>query len=201
MSARRVLVLASASEIRSRVLGNAGLAFEVDPAGIDESGIKMEHRTTAASAAGVAKALAEAKALAVSRRRPEAWVVGADQILTFQGTFFDKPRSMAEAVSRLRRFRGRSHDLVSAVCVAFEGRSQWLYSEAAVLHVRDFSDAFLDSYIAAAGESILASVGAYRLEGPGAQLFSGIDGDYFTVLGLPLLPLLGFLRDVGAVAA
>lgn len=201
MSARRVLVLASASAIRSRILGNAGLAFEVDPAGIDESGIKAARREAAAPAAEVAETLAEAKALAVSRRRPEAWVIGADQILTFQGTLFDKPGDMAAAASRLRRFRGRSHDLVSAVCVAFEGRSRWLYSEAAVLHVRDFSDSFLDSYIAGAGEGVLASVGAYRLEGPGAQLFSRIDGDYFTVLGLPLLPLLGFLRDAGAVAA
>ena len=201
MSARRVLVLASASAVRSRILENAGLAFEVDPAGIDESGIKTERRAAAASAAEVAKTLAEAKALAVSRRRPEAWVIGADQILAFQGAFLDKPRDMAEAASRLRRFRGRSHDLVSAVCVAFGGRSRWLYSEAATLYVRDFSDAFLDSHVADVGENVLASVGAYRLEGPGAQLFSRIDGDYFTVLGLPLLPLLGFLRGAGAVAS
>ena len=201
MSARRVLVLASASVVRRRVLGNAGLAFEIDPAGIDESGIKAERRAAAASAAEVAKTLAEAKALAVSRRRPKAWVIGADQVLAFQGAFLDKPRDMAEAASHLRRFRGRSHDLVSAVCVAFEGRPRWLYSEAATLHVRDFSDAFLDSHVADVGESILSSVGAYRLEGPGAQLFSRIDGDYFAVLGLPLLPLLGFLRGAGAIAS
>jgi len=194
-----VLVLASASPVRSRVLENAGLAFEVDPAGIDESEIKKAFPAT--SAEDVATALAEAKALAVSRRRPAAWVIGADQVLLFDGAIFDKPADVGEAASHLRRFRGRSHDLVSAVCVAFGSRSRWLYSETVTLHVRDFSDAFLASYIAGAGESAVASAGAYRLEGQGAQLFSRVDGDYFSVLGLPLLPLLGFLRDKGVIAA
>ncbi len=199
MSTSGTLVLASASRVRSRILGNAGLAFEVDPAEIDEAEIKRKFR--AAAPDEVATTLAEAKASAVSRRRPGAWVIGADQVLLFEGTLFDKPKDIEEAASHLRRFRGRSHDLVSAVCVAFGGRPRWLYSEAATLHVRDFSDAFLASYTAAAGEGILASVGAYRLEGLGAQLFSRIDGDYFAVLGLPLLPLLGFLRGKEAVAA
>ena len=200
MSKSGALVLASASPVRSWVLKNAGLTFEVDAAEIDEAEIKKDCHAAATTAEGVATTLAEAKALAVSRRRPDAWVIGADQVLVFEGTIFDKPMDVEEAASHLRRFRGRSHDLVSAVCVAFGSRSRWLYSEVVTLHVRDFSNAFLDTYIADAGESILASVGAYRLEGLGAQLFSRIEGDYFAVLGLPLLPLLNFLRDREVIA-
>ncbi len=200
MSKSGVLVLASASPVRNWVLKNAGLTFEVDAAEIDEAEIKKDCHAAATTAEGVATTLAEAKALAVSRRRPDAWVIGADQVLVFEGTIFDKPMDVEEAASHLRRFRGRSHDLVSAVCVAFGSRSRWLYSEVVTLHVRDFSNAFLDTYIADAGESILASVGAYRLEGLGAQLFSRIEGDYFAVLGLPLLPLLNFLRDREVIA-
>lgn len=200
MSKSGALVLASASPVRNWVLKNAGLTFEVDAAEIDEAEIKKDCHAAATTAEGVATTLAEAKALAVSRRRPDAWVIGADQVLVFEGTIFDKPMDVEEAASHLRRFRGRSHDLVSAVCVAFGSRSRWLYSEVVTLHVRDFSNAFLDTYIADAGESILASVGAYRLEGLGAQLFSRIEGDYFAVLGLPLLPLLNFLRDREVIA-
>lgn len=200
MSKSSVLVLASASPVRSWLLKNAGLIFEIDAAEIDESEIKKDCHAAAMTAEDVATTIAEAKALAVSRRRPDAWVIGADQVLVFEGTIFDKPMDVEEAVSHLRRFRGRSHDLVSAVCVAFGSRSRWLYSEAVTLHVRDFSNAFLDTYIADAGEGILASVGAYRLEGLGAQLFSRIEGDYFAVLGLPLLPLLNFLRDREVIA-
>ena len=189
------LVLASASPVRARALKNAGLVFEIDSSDVDERFIKNEMDAKQASPKDVASKLAEHKALAVSQRRPNTWVIGADQVLVFNNTIFDKPANPQEAVSHLRQFRGHSHDLISAVCVAHGNHAQWNYAEAARLYVRDFSDGFLELYMSEAGESVITSVGAYRLEGLGAQLFSRIEGDYFTVLGLPLLPLLNFLRS------
>ena len=199
MTQTDALVLASASPVRALALRNAGLVFEVDPSDVDESFIKNELNAKRASHKDVASKLAERKALAVSQRRPTAWVIGADQVLVFDDTIFDKPANLQEAASHLRQFRGHSHDLISAVCVARGNQPEWTYSEAVRLHVREFSDGFLDSYLSEAGESVVTSVGAYRLEGLGAQLFSRIDGDYFAVLGLPLLPLLKFLRSQGVI--
>lgn len=199
MTALGNIVLASASEVRAQVLKNAGLEFEIDPADVDEGRIKEELVTEKASPRDVALTLAKAKAVTVSQRQPNAWVIGADQVLVSDNMIFDKPANPREAASHLCRFRGRSHDLISAVCVARENEPEWHHTESVTLHVRDFSDRFLDSYLSSAGDSVLASVGAYRLEEMGAQLFTHIDGDYFAVLGLPLLPLLTFLRGQGAI--
>ena len=199
MNNAETLVLASASPVRAWALKNVGLVFEIDPSDVDESLIKQAMNGTQASPKDVASELAERKALAVSRRRPEAWVIGADQVLVFDNTIFDKPANLQEAATHLRQLRGHSHDLISAVCVARGSQPEWHYAEAVRLHVRDFSDRFLESYLSEAGESVVTSVGAYRLEGLGAQLFSRIEGDYFAVLGLPLLPLFNFLRSQGVI--
>jgi septum formation protein len=190
-----MIVLASASAARRRMLEQAGLEFTVDPADIDEATL----REGSADRATVAAALADIKALAVSARHPGALVVGADQTLHCQAAGFDKPASQAEARVQLLALRGRSHRLVSAVAVAVDGRVEWRHTGIATLVMRDFSEAFLDSYLAAVGDAALSSVGAYQLEGRGVQLFERVDGDHFTVLGLPLLPLLAWLREHGAV--
>lgn len=142
-------------------------------------------------------ALARAKAQAVSVRHAGGVVIGADQILDCGGVWFDKPADIEAARAHLRNLRGRSHRLVCAVAVLRDGAECWHHVESARLTMRDFSDRFLENYLRGGGAEILESVGAYRLEGSGAQLFSVVDGDYFTVLGLPLLPLLAFLREDG----
>lgn len=141
--------------------------------------------------------LAQAKASAVSARFPGAYVLGADQILDLGGIWYDKPRDHDEAVGHLRAFRGKAHHLVNGLAVVRDNERIWAWEETAHMTVRDFSDGFLGRYLKNSGGEILESVGAYRLEGMGAQLFERIDGDYFTVLGLPLLPLLAFLRQIG----
>ena len=195
------LILASASSARALVLSGAGLAFERRPAHLDEDAVKARARAEGWSVARTAGELARAKALAVAAERPDALVIGADQILDCDGAWFDKPADRAAAAGHLRRLRGRTHALHSAVCAAADGAVTWDHLDTARLTMRDFSDAFLDGYLAAGGAEILESVGAYRLEGPGAQLFDHIDGDYFTILGLPLLPLLAFLRERGILPA
>jgi septum formation protein len=151
------------------------------------------------AAEDVALALADSKARAVSARRPGAIVVGADQILECEGRWFDKPATVEEAARHLRALRGRTHRLVSAVVAVRDGERRWRHAAEARLTMRDFSDRFLEDYLARSGPAILESVGAYRLEGLGAQLFARIEGDYFTILGLPLLPLLDFLRGERAL--
>ena len=195
------IVLASASRVRSWVLDNAGLRFEVDPADVNELRIKESLAAQDIEAKAIAVTLAETKAQVVSTRHPEAWIIGADQVLVFEDQIYDKPADMKEAASHLRRFRGRHHDLISAVCVARENNIIWRHSETVRLHAREYSDAFLEKYFLETGNSILDSVGAYRLEGLGALLFSKVEGDYFSVLGLPLLPLLGFLREQGVISS
>ncbi len=191
------LILASASPSRRQMLHNAGLAFEVAPAGVDEDEVKRSLAAERAGGRDIATTLAELKAVAVSRRRPEALVIGADSTLACEGTLFDKPPTLAAARSQLQALRGRTHELVSAAVVARGGARIWQETRAGRLTMRPFSDAFLDAYLARTGEAICGSVGAYHLEGLGAHLFSRIDGDYFTILGLPLLPLLVFLADHG----
>jgi septum formation protein len=195
------LVLASASTIRAELLQRAGLAFMVETASVDEDEIKASFRAEKADAASCAVALAEAKARRVSRRHPGALIVGADQILVCAGAWFDKPADRAAARAHLVALRGRRHELVSAVCVVRDGERLWHFVDRPSLTMRPFGDAFLDRYLEQCGADILASVGAYRLEGLGIQLFSRIDGDFFAILGLPLLPLLHFLRGAGALAA
>lgn len=193
------LVLASRSPTRAALLRNAGVAFETDAAAVDEAEVKAALAAEGASPRDIALALAELKARRVSRSHPGALVIGADQLLDCGGRLFDKPGGPAAARRDLLALRGRAHSQISAVCVASDEAILWRHAEAARLVMRPFSDAFLEAYLEAAGDEIYGCVGAYRLEGLGAQLFSRIEGDYFTVLGLPLLPLLAFLREHGVV--
>jgi septum formation protein len=193
------LLLASASTARAALLRNAGIAFAIEPARVDEAEVKAAMRGDKQAADMVAQTLAEAKAASVSRRHPGALVIGADQMLTCDGAWFDKPEDRDQARRHLRALRGRPHELISALCVVRDGTLLWHHRETATLWMRDFSDEFLECYLADAGAEVLESIGAYRLEGPGVQLFERIEGDFFTILGLPLLPLLGYLRGHGAV--
>lgn len=193
------VVLASASKSRGAVLRNAGILFEQDPAAVDEVAVKGFSRVRKKSAAHVAKTLAELKAQRVSPRHPGALIIGADQMLQCGGMWFDKPPDMDVARNHLIALRGRTHELLSAVCVVRDGERLWRHLERARLTMHPFSDSFLDEYLAAVGDAVCASVGAYQLESRGAQLFSQIEGDYFTILGLPLLPLLSFLVSQGVV--
>jgi len=195
------VVLASASRARAALLEAAGLEVTIAPASIDEDEIKQAFRAAGEGAAACATALAEAKAARAARRHPGRLVIGADQMLECDGDWLDKPADAAQARMHLQALRGRTHVLVSAACVARDGAVLWHATDRAALTMRRFSDAFLDRYLDAAGEAVLHSVGAYHLEGLGAQLFSRIEGDYFTILGLPLLPLLEFLRGHGVVPA
>jgi septum formation protein len=192
-----MIVLASSSGIRAALLEQAGIKVPRDAPRIDESEIKAFNRRKGAEAGVAAMALAEAKALTVAARHPNALVIGADQILNCNGTWLDKPRDRADARAQLALLRGQSHELATAVCVARDADAIWHELQRPRLTMRNFSDAFLDSYIAGLGRDDMAAVGAYRLEGPGIQLFERIDGDYFAILGLPLFALLPFLRDQG----
>jgi septum formation protein len=193
--ATRSVVLASASATRAGILQQAGLDVIADPADIDEAQAKAAFRRERLDAAGCAEALAEAKAKTVSCRHPSAIVIGADQLLVAGERWFDKPASLGEAREQLLALRGREHELVTAVCASRDGAMIWHFVDRSRLVMRSFTDAFLEAYLASVGRDVLSSVGAYRLEGPGAQLFARIDGDYFSILGLPLLPLLNFLRS------
>jgi len=188
------LVLASASMSRAKLLAQAGLSVFCDASGLDEGAIKTAYLAQDRDATGCAEALAEAKARMVSIRHPGALVIGADQILQCEGEWYDKPTSLEEARSHLEKLRGREHVLVSAVCVVRDDALLWHHVDKPRLIMRDFTEGFLDDYLAMIGEGAFTSVGAYQLEGFGAQLFSRISGDYFSILGLPLLALLDFLR-------
>jgi septum formation protein len=194
------LILASGSAVRARLLSEAGIAFVREVAQIDEAEIKSTVSGEGGTASMAAETLAELKAQRVSRRHPEALVIGADQILDCDGDWFDKPADLAAARAALLKLRGKQHLLQSSVAVVQGGQRLWHHNAEAALLMRNFSDDFLDAYLAAIGPAALQSVGAYQLEGLGAQLFQRIDGDYFTILGLPLLPLLDFLRNHGVVA-
>jgi septum formation protein len=194
------VVLASASRPRARMLANAGVAVTVAPASVDETSIKASMQAAGGDVADVAEMLAATKAQQVSRNHGGKLVIGADQMLACDDRWFDKPADLTAARNQLLSLRGRSHELISAVCVVHDGAVIWHHIERATVTMRPFSDDFIDSYIENMGQAILATVGGYELEGLGAQLFSGIDGDYFTILGMPLLPLLDFLRGHGVVA-
>lgn len=197
MSGER-LILASKSAARRTMLEGAGVPFAVQVADVDEDSVKATHDP--ADAAGLAVELARVKALAVSRRDPEAWVLGADQTLAFAGGLVSKAASIDEARDRLKAMRGQSHHLHSGAALACNGQIVWSGVDTATMRVRDFSDAFLEAYLAAEGAGVLACVGSYRLEGMGSQLFEAVEGDYFTVLGLPLWPVLAELRRAGVLA-
>jgi septum formation protein len=200
MNRRPTLVLASASAARARLLQGAGIEFVRDPASIDENAIKAAARERNSAVTATATALAEAKAMVVSKRHPGAFAVGADQILECDGEWFDKAADLDDAVKILEMLRNRTHRLVSAVVVVIDGVRVWQNVETARLTMRSFTDSFLRSYMEEMGLGALETVGAYRLEGVGVQLFSRIDGSFFTILGLPLLPLLEFLRHEDVIA-
>jgi septum formation protein len=189
------LILASRSPARARLLAAAGVTVALRPVDLDEATLKARGLTEGQTPREIAQALAQAKALSV--QAPDAWVIGADQTLDLQGALFDKPVDIDAAASQLLRLRGRSHQLHSAVAVARGGRIAWQDVGTVSLRMRAFSDAFLQDYLAQEGDALLGCVGAYRFEGLGAQLFEAVEGDYFSILGLPLLALLGFLRSVG----
>lgn len=190
------LVLASASPSRRQLLANAGLSFDIEPAGIDEEEITRSLGSRAAPQE-LASTLAEMKAVKVSSRHPEAIVIGADSTLACKGRLFDKPPTLEAARKQLLALRGQTHELFSSVVVARGGQRLWHWAERARLTMRPFNASFVDAYLSRAGQDVLTSVGAYQLEGLGAHLFTRVDGDYFTILGLPLLPLLSFLAGHG----
>jgi len=195
------VILASASTARARLLDAAGVPFSIEPAAIDEERIKRRSREAGSSAMSCAQALAVEKARDVSAHHPEALVIGADQILVAGDEWFDKPTNLAEARAQLLSLRGRSHVLATAAYVVRGDKQLWHATCAPEMTMRSFSEAFLDRYIAAEGDALLGSVGAYRLEGLGVQLFERMIGDHFAGLGLPLLELLDFLRSRGVLLA
>ena len=201
LTPREPLVLASGSATRARLLADAGLPILVDPAAVDEEEIRASFQAEGRDASACAAALAEAKAKRVSQRHSGALVLGADQILECGGRWLEKPHDIEAARAQLTQLRGKRHTLITAAAVVRNGALLWHTVDRAQLTTRVFSDEFLDGYVAAGGEGLLASVGAYQIEGLGAQLFERVEGDFFTILGLPLLPLLDFLRGHGALGA
>ncbi|MBL8806639.1 MAG: Maf family protein [Rhodospirillales bacterium] len=193
------VVLASQSRFRREMLERAGLEFAVDAAHVDESEIKLSMRQAGASVEDVATALAEHKARRVALRHPGTIVIGSDQMLDCGGVWFDKPADRAHAEGHLRALSGKTHRLVTAAVVFRNGTRVWHHTESAKLTMRPLEADFIRRYLDAMGEDAGSSVGAYQLEGLGAQLFSRVEGDFFVILGLPLLPLLGFLRAQGVI--
>jgi len=194
-----MIILASGSATRAALLERAGLTVEREKPGVDEDEIKLSYRQAGAEAGDCALALAEAKALRVAARHPGALVIGADQMLVCGKLWLDKPKHKDEARGQLRALRGESHELVTAACVARDGAVIWRHIDRPKLTMRRFDDDFIETYLAAIGPEDLNAVGAYRIEGLGIQLFAKVEGDFFAILGLPLLPLLDFLRGHGEV--
>jgi septum formation protein len=197
---RPPLILASSSKSRAKLLEAAGLAFIIEPPGLDESAMREavggEH---ALAPHDVAEVLARAKAEAVSDIAPEAYVIGGDQVLAFGDVIMSKSESMEAARRQLLNLRGKTHTLHTAVAVATNGETIWAETTMATLTMRKLSPEFIGRYLAAAGEEVLSSVGAYQIESLGIELFEKIDGDYFSILGLPLIPLLDTLRREGVI--
>lgn len=201
--AARRLILASGSKSRREMLHAAGVSFDIIPADIDEAQIKatMLSRDATCTGRDIAVALAVEKALAVSRAHPGAVVIGSDQVLALDERLFTKARTLAGARETLNALNGKTHELCSAVALVSDARITWQTVRVARMSMRRFSDSFLDSYLDAVGEPVLGSVGCYQLEGLGVQLFESMEGDYFTVLGMPLLPVLAQLRHEGLIAS
>jgi len=195
---RPVLILASQSQTRRNLLASAGFAVVCEAAGIDERTLEDRFRREGAPPAEIARRLATAKAEAVAARHPGAVIIGADQVLVVEHEVLHKPRDLAAARAQLDRLRGRAHALHAGVALAVAGRSVWDHVETAELVMHTFSDAERDAILAAEGQPVLGCVGSYRLEGPSVRLFESVRGDYFTILGLPLLPLLHALRRFAA---
>jgi septum formation protein len=195
------VVLASKSASRQAVLRAAGVAFEAVGSGVDEEAAKAGLLVEGAGPRTIAERLAAAKAKAVSAGRPDAIVIGADQTLDLDGALFDKVETLDDARRRLQLLRGRRHLLHSAVVAAQAGDVVWRLVDSPRLSMRAASDAFIDAYLERHGDALLGSVGCYQLETDGVQLFDQVEGDYFSILGLPLTPLLNFLREHGALAS
>jgi septum formation protein len=199
MSAK--LILASNSASRKSLMQGAGLQFESVGADIDERAVEARLAANYAKPPEIAIELAKAKALWVSERNPDAYVIGSDQVLSLGDRLFHKPLSLGEATDHIRAMSGQMHHLNCGVAIAFRGVIIWSDVSIAEMTMRSISPAFLQTYIDLAGEGILQSVGAYQFEGPGIQLFDRIDGDYFTILGLPMLKLLAGLRQLELIDA
>lgn len=195
------VILASTSETRRRMLEQAGVAVNCEAVAIDEAAVKRTASADGHDVAGAAGTLAELKARQLATRYRDELVIGADQILECQGVWYDKPTSLAEARSQLVSLRGLTHTLTSAAVIMRHDRVIWRHADSARLTMRAFSDAFLEGYLAQTGAEVCDTVGAYRIEGLGLQLFSRVEGDHFVILGLPLLPLLEALRDLGELPA
>lgn len=195
------LILASGSAVRAAMLAHAGVPYDIRVADVDEDAAKNRLLAEGADMRAIAEALAELKALHVSANDPDALVLGADQVLAFEGRLLSKAKSMREAREVLSQLRGKTHELLSVAVLAKAGAPIWKYVGRAGLHMRNFSDRFLDEYLASEGEDLLKGVGCYRIEGRGVQLFERIEGDNFTIMGLPLFPLLGALREQGMIAS
>jgi septum formation protein len=189
------LILASGSKTRARMLRSAGVPIEIAVANIDEAELMASLNASGATASHVAEVLAEMKAQRVAPRFPGRFVLGCDQMLECDGQWLDKPGDRDHAREQLKMLRGQSHSLITCAVLVRDGTRIWHHVDRAELSMRDFSDAFLEQYLDQAGENILRSVGAYQLEGLGAQLFERVRGDFFTILGLPLLPVLAILRE------
>lgn len=189
------LVLASASAVRTRLLTSAGVAHIVDPAHVDEGGVRDAMLGEDAAHFAIAEALGELKAQKISLQRGGEIVLGSDQTLSCDGVLFEKPPSAGHVRAHLEALMGKTHSLHTSACIVRDGTVLWHVTTEAVLHMRRLSDDFIDDYVDQVGEAVCQSVGAYQLEGLGSQLFSRIDGSFFDILGLPLLPLLEFLRN------
>lgn len=193
------LILASKSASRRAMLDAAGVTYEAMPADIDERAV--EAGLAGAAPGEVAEALSVTKAAAVAALHPQALVLGSDSLVVVETRRFDKPRSVEEAAEHLRFFSGKAMELHSAAALVRDGGCEWSHASVAQLHVRELSDDFITHYLAREWPAISYTVGAFRIEGPGVQLFESIEGDQFTVLGMPLLPLLGALREAGVLRA
>ena len=193
------IILASGSEIRAQLLTNAGLDFDVSVARVDEEAVRASLLAETASPRDIADTLAELKAQRVAARHPDALVIGCDQVLALGPQIFNKPETPAEALSQLQSLRGQKHQLLSAAVIYGEGKPLWRHVGVVRLHMRDASDTYLADYVDRNWDSIRHSVGAYKLEEEGVRLFTRIEGDYFTVLGLPLLELLSYLTLRGTL--
>ena len=193
------LILASGSDIRQQLLRNAGLEFRVEPARVDEEMMRDAMLAEGAPPRDIADALAEMKARKVSEKNPGTIVIGCDQVLSFEKQLLSKPTSPDDARAQLTQMRGKRHELLSAAVICEDGRPVWRHVGVVRLTMRRFSDAYLDGYIERNWDSIRHSVGAYKLEEEGVRLFTQIDGDYFTVLGLPFLDLLSYLGLRGVI--